>query len=125
MKKIIIVFGSNFEQERNVRYAMNELALLFPGIAFSRLLWTEPIGMDDSPLFVNAIGIAMTDMDETHVVRILKEVERKCGRRKEDKALGIIKLDLDLFLYGDIRYKENDWERDYVQLLLGEMNVSF
>ena len=121
-QKIIIVLGSNYEQEKNVRYAIMELTLAFPEIAFSRMIRTEPIGMADSPQFVNAIGIAMTEKKEEHVVRILKGIERKCGRTKEDKALGIVKLDLDLLLYGDVRHKESDWKRNYVKLLMSEMD---
>lgn len=132
-EKIIIVLGSNQEQEKNVRVAMTLLAQTFPGIRFSRCLWTEPIGMERggidarqklkaAPQFVNAIGIAMTEMEERQVVHILKSIERQCGRTKEDKALGIVKLDLDLLLYGDIRHKNADWERDYVKQLMSEMN---
>lgn len=132
-KKIIIVLGSNHEQEKNVRVAMALLVQAFPGILFSRSLWTEPIGMErggtdgrreltTSQQFVNAIGIAMTEMEEEQVVHVLKDIERQCGRTKEDKALGIVKLDLDLLLYGDIRHKESDWERDYVKLLMNEMD---
>ena len=132
-KKIIIVLGSNHEQEKNVRVAMALLAQTFPSIHFSRCLWTEPIGMERggidarqklkaSPQFVNAIGIAMTEMEEVQVVHVLKDIERKCGRTKEDKAVGIVKLDLDLLLYGDIRHKNADWERDYVKQLMSEMD---
>lgn len=121
-KKIVIVLGSNHEQEKNVGEAMRELTSAFPDIAFSRMLWTEPIGMEDSPQFVNAIGIAMTEMEKEDVVRILKGIERHCGRTKEDKLQGIVKLDLDLLLYGDIRYKETDWEREYVKQLMREMD---
>lgn len=121
MKKIIIVLGSNHEQEKNVGFAMNQLSQNFPGVRFSRLLWTEPIGMENSPQFVNALAIAFTDLPEPDIVHILKDIERQCGRTKEEKKQGIVKLDLDLLLYGDLRRKEEDWERDYVKQLLGEM----
>lgn len=121
MKKIIIVLGSNHEQEKNVGFAMNQLSQNFPGVRFSRLLWTEPIGMENSPRFVNALAIAFTDLPEPTVVSVLKGIERQCGRTKEEKSQGIVKLDLDLLLYGDTRRKEEDWERDYVKQLLGEM----
>lgn len=122
-KKMIIVLGSNYEQEENVGNAIRELTLAFPEIAFSRMLWTEPIGMEDAPLFVNALAIASTSLPEPEVVRLLKGIEQQYGRMKEDKALGIVKLDIDLLLYGTIRHKEEDWERDYVKLLLEEMKV--
>lgn len=122
MKKVIIVLGSNCDPVRNIAYAMWDLSFLFPEMAFSRMLWTDPIGMEEgASKFVNAVGVAMTDKDETYLMHCLKEIERHCGRSEEDKAKGIIRLDLDLLLYGDTRRKEEDWERDYVKQLLREM----
>ena len=77
--------------------------------------------MENSPQFVNALAIAFTDLPEPTVVSVLKDIERQCGRTKEEKSQGIVKLDLDLLLYGNLRRKEEDWERDYVKQLLGEM----
>ena len=77
--------------------------------------------MENSHQFVNALAIAFTDLPEPDIVPILKDIERQCGRTKEEKSQGIVKLDLDLLLYGDLRRKESDWERDYVKQLLGEM----
>ena len=85
MKKIIIVLGSNHEQEKNVGFAMNQLLQNFPGVRFSRLLWTEPIGMENSPQFVNALAIAFTDLPEPTVVSVLKE-DRKSTRLNSSHA---------------------------------------
>lgn len=117
-KSILIALGSNFAQEKNVAYAMEELRTAFPGAVFSEMLWTEPIGIA-SDRFVNALGKASTCMSQEQVLLMLKNIERKCGRCEEDKARNIIKLDLDLLQYGDERLKEADWHRDYVLQLLG------
>lgn len=116
-KVIMIALGSNFEQEKNVAYAMEELRSVFPDMVFSKLLWTEPIGIV-SDRFVNALGKASTSMSQQQVACMLKDIERKCGRCKEDKARNVVKLDLDLMQYGDERLKEEDWNRDYIQRLL-------
>lgn len=122
MKKVIIVLGSNCDPVQNIAYAMWNLSSVFPEMAFSRMLWTDPIGMEEgASKFVNAVGIASTDREERYLVQVLKGIERRCGRSEEDKAKGIIRLDLDLLLYGDTRRKEEDWERDYVKQLLREM----
>ena len=115
--RILIALGSNNEQEKNVAFAMERLHSFFPGISFSRMLWTEPIGIA-SDRFVNALALADTDKEQEEVERILKQVEKECGRTREEKMRNIIRLDLDLLQWGTVRLREQDWERDYIRLLL-------
>lgn len=122
--RILIALGSNHEQEKNVAFAMERLHSFFPGISFSRMLWTEPIGIA-SDRFVNALALADTDKEQEEVERILKQVEKECGRTREEKMRNIIRLDLDLLQWGTVRLREQDWERDYIRLLLQEMQWAF
>ena len=118
--KMILALGSNYEQEHNVRYAMGRLRECFPDIRFSRILWTEPIGIA-SDKFVNALAIGSSNDAVEDIVKNLKTIERECGRCSEDKARNIVRLDLDLLQYGELILREKDWERDYVQLLLRDL----
>ena len=118
-KKIIVALGSNYEQEKNVLYAMDRLRELFPDFAFSRTLWTEPIGIE-SDKFVNALGWGMVESSADEIVGILKDIEKECGREAEDKARNLVRLDLDLLLYDKQRFREGDWQRDYILTLLKE-----
>lgn len=122
--RILIALGSNHEQEKNVAFAMERLHSFFPGISFSRMLWTEPIGIV-SDRFVNALALADTDKKQEEVERILKQVEKECGRTREEKMRNIIRLDLDLLQWDTVRLREQDWERDYIRLLLQEMQWAF
>ena len=122
--RILIALGSNHEQEKNVAFAMERLRNFFPSISFSRMLWTEPIGIA-SDRFVNAIALADTDREQEEVERILKQIEKECGRTREEKMRNIIRLDLDLLQWGTVRLREQDWERDYIRLLLQEMQWAF
>ena len=122
--RILIALGSNHEQKKNVAFAMERLHSFFPGISFSRMLWTEPIGIV-SDRFVNALALADTDKKQEEVERILKQVEKECGRTREVKMRNIIRLDLDLLQWGTVRLREQDWERDYIRLLLQEMQWAF
>lgn len=122
--RILIALGSNHEQKKNVAFAMERLHSFFPGISFSRMLWTEPIGIA-SDRFVNALALADTDKEQEEVERILKQVEKECGRTREEKMRNIIRLDLDLLQWGTVRLREQDWERDYIRLLLQEMQWAF
>ena len=118
--KMVLTLGSNCEQEHNVRYAMERLRECFPGIKFSRILWTEPIGIE-SDKFVNALAIGYSNITVEDVIKNLKAIERECGRCYEDKAKNIVRLDIDLLQYGELKFREEDWEREYVQLLLKEL----
>ena len=122
--RILIALGSNHEQEKNVAFAMERLRNFFPSISFSRMLWTEPIGIA-SDRFVNALALADTDREQEEVERILKQIEKECGRTREEKMRNIIRLDLDLLQWGTVRLREQDWERGYVRLLLQEMQWAF
>ena len=88
------------------------------------MLWTEPIGIA-SDRFVNVLALADTDKEQEEVERILKQVEKECGRTREEKMRNIIRLDLDLLQWGTVRLREQDWERDYIRLLLQEMQWAF
>ena len=121
--KIIIALGSNYEQDRNITYAIQRLRECFPGIVFSSKLWTEPIDIK-SERFVNALGCAeIEDGSVEEVNRKLKLIEQECGRKGDDKNRNVVKLDLDLLQYGEARLKENDWKREYMSLLLEEIYV--
>ncbi len=122
--KIVLSLGSNCEQERNVAYAMGRLRELFPGMSFSRTIRTKPIGIE-SDMFANALGMGICHEPLPQVVEELKAIERECGRREEEKARNIVRLDLDLLLYGSQRCHEKDWERPYIKQLWEEMASPF
>ncbi len=117
---IVLALGSNYGQERNVREAMGKLGERFPGIRFSRILRTVPIGIE-SDWFANALAMCSCDCSAEEVERCLKEVERECGRCVGDKERNVVRIDIDLLRYGDTVLRKEDWSRDYVQQLLGEM----
>ena len=118
--KIVLSLGSNCNRERNVAYAMKRLRECFPGMSFSRTIRTEPIGIE-SGLFVNALGSGFCHESMEEVVEVLKMIEGECGRRREEKARNIVRLDLDLLLYGSLKCHAKDWERPYVKQLWEEL----
>lgn len=118
MTKIIISMGTNCGQESHMNQACSLLEGSFPGIVFSESLWTEPIGIESSSMFLNALAVAHTELSEQEVQQRLKDVEHLCGRRPEDKKIGIVHMDIDLLLYGDKQLHKDDWKRQYVVLLM-------
>lgn len=119
---IVISIGSNSEQELHVGEAKRALGIFFPDITFSQALWTEPVGME-SDEFLNLLAVASTHRPLADVETILKDIERACGRKKLDKEIGVVKMDLDILLYDKIRLHEHDWERQYIKKLLGTFHL--
>lgn len=122
--KIIISLGSNAGQEQHMRQARTLLAEAFPGIVFSPVLWTSPVGMTAcSAMFQNGLALADTCFGAGEVQGMFKAMERLCGRRPGDKAQGVVVMDIDLLQYGEMRLHENDWQRPYVARLLEMLDL--
>ncbi len=116
--KVIFALGSNCFQERNVENAKAMLRKTFGSdIEFTKSIWTNPIGIK-SEMFLNCIAVAHTDCDKMQIVSILKDIERQCGRTKEDKKMNVVKIDIDLLSYDNEILREEDWKRDYIQNLV-------
>ena len=91
-------------------------------IRFSRILQTEPIGLQ-SPPFYNGLATATTLLSRRALRKKLKRAERRCGDTRAKRRRNIITMDIDLLGYGDERMKAADWERYYIKQLLEEINT--
>lgn len=122
--KIIISLGSNMLPEYHINQAVCLLRQTFGELIVTRQLWTEPVGMESSCKFLNMLVMASTAWSMQQVQEELKRIEVLCGRKPEDKAKGIVVVDADLLLYNDKRCHLNDWQRDYVKILMAELDAS-
>lgn len=122
--KIIISLGSNMLPEYHIDQAVYLLRQTFGELIVTRQLWTEPVGMESSCKFLNMLVMASTAWSMQQVQEELKRIEVLCGRKPEDKAKGIVVVDADLLLYNDKRCHLNDWQRDYVKILMDELEAS-
>ena len=122
---IILSLGSNLNKEEQIRRAASELRALFPSIQFSTLVQTEAHNCPEgTPAFLNQVAYAQTDKAAEDVKTLLKQIEQSLGRRKDDKQKGLIPIDLDLLLWGDLCLKPRDLQRDYVLCGLQELSLS-
>lgn len=117
---IIISIGSNYNQKENISFAKKKLTgMLGEQTSFTRDMWTEPVGIQ-SEKFINCICISSTKHTLLQLTKAFKQLERKCERSKKNDMINKIPLDIDILLYGDQRYHEKDWERQYIQELLND-----
>ena len=118
--RIIVSIGSNTEQCKNINYAKKKLNDYFHDMKYSSAIWTNPIDIT-SEQFLNCLGIAETNLKIDEIIDILKQIEISCGSSHEEHNQGIVKIDLDLLLYGNTKFHILDWERLYIRELLKEL----
>jgi 2-amino-4-hydroxy-6-hydroxymethyldihydropteridine diphosphokinase len=73
----------------------------------SSMYETEPWGIKDQPKFINMVVEIETVLNPNELLRILKDVEKKVGR-KESLKWGPRIIDLDILLVDDIIINEDN-----------------
>ena len=114
MHTCLLCLGSNLEPSSRLSAARSTLFSHFPHIRFSEETITEAIGSGFLSPFHNQMASLKTSLPAEQVRAILKSIEQGQGRLPEDKAQGIVKLDIDLLMYDDIVLKSKDMEREFV-----------
>lgn len=114
LNKIILSLGSNYDQEKNMTYAEHILRNKFVSIAFSHSVYTEPIGLTGSALFLNQVAVAYTSEQPDEIKHLLKSIEYSLQRKPGDKIIGIVPIDIDLLQWNDLILKPEDYKRDYI-----------
>jgi len=110
--------GSNLgDKIEQCRKAISEI-LAIQGhrlLAQSSFYKTQPMGNPDQDWFINGVIQIETDLDPLELLRKLKEIESKMGR-KETFRWGPRVIDLDLLLYDDLVMKTDELEIPHPQL---------
>ena len=117
--KIIISLASNIDQKQNLQTAREQLSLLMNDLHFTSEHWTEPVNSLSSEPYLNQLCQGTTTFGANLLGEVLKEIEKRQGRKHNED--GIVTIDLDLLQYDDQRYHLRDWERNYVKNLLIEL----
>ena len=110
----ILCLGSNLDAATRMSAARSVLLSHFPDICFSQEMVTEAIGSGFLSPFHNQVARFTTPLDAESVRNLLKGIEQTQGRLPEDKAQGIVKLDIDLLKYNECVLKPKDLEREFV-----------
>ena len=123
IKTCVIGLGSNDPGPARILSAQSALRAAFPGVRFSTLRQTRPVGFPSPRWFHNQVALCTTALTRDEMTAFLKQMETAHGRRPEDKARGIVKLDLDLLCYDGEVLKPEDWVRDYVKEGVAELGI--
>lgn len=101
MSLAVIGLGSNIDAEKNLKKAAEMLRENFPGIRFSSVVGSKPIGFLDQADFLNAVASIQTSESPSTVASKLNMIERKLGKAPPFRN-GPRTIDLDLLLYDDL-----------------------
>lgn len=123
MITILLSIGSNTFAKTNIDKAKRMLTRQFPNIVFSDPILTEPEDDKYSYLFRNILAKVETGMLPDQIIEKIKQTERAVGRTPKDKYLGKVVIDIDLIKYGDDILRPLDYEREYVQQLIGTFDT--
>jgi len=97
-----IGIGSNLgDALRNCRHAVESLSLAkrIEITRVSSFYKTEPVGIENQNLFINAVVEIKTTLSARNLFQNLQNIEKDMGRKKEVKG-GPRIIDLDLLFYG-------------------------
>lgn len=131
MHSCIISLAANCNQKENLAEARQRLGQILFDVQYTRELWTKPVGSSASTLtparqeknhseckYLNQLAYAHTELECDKLEQALKAMEREMGRKDADRRQGIVRIDLDLMKYDDMRHHTQDWERPYITELL-------
>jgi 2-amino-4-hydroxy-6-hydroxymethyldihydropteridine diphosphokinase len=104
MTRSFVGLGANLESpQRQIERAL-ELLEAEDGVevaAVSTLRWTDPVGFEDQPRFLNGAAELRTTLGAGELLERLLGIERLLGRvRGEGPRFGPRTIDLDLLLHG-------------------------
>lgn len=111
----LLCMGSNTDRSAQLSVARKVLCATFPDIRFGEMMETEAIGSGFHSPFSNQLAKFSTTLSPDSVHDLFKELERQSGRVPEDKALGVVKLDIDLLVFDNEVLKPEDMKREYIR----------
>lgn len=98
-----VAFGANTgEREAQICRAVAMLRESLDVEGVSTLYETAPMYVEDQPAFLNGALLARTELGPLALLRLLKEVEARVGRKPAERY-GPREIDLDLVYYGSLR----------------------
>ncbi|MBI5250442.1 MAG: 2-amino-4-hydroxy-6-hydroxymethyldihydropteridine diphosphokinase [Desulfomonile tiedjei] len=111
---VYIGFGSN---QGNREFKFKEVLKEFGRLSdvtvtkSSSLYETDPVGLsDEGQSFINAVIEAQTDVAPRELMALLRDMESVLGKSPTHRSDLSRTVDLDLLLYGDLKFKDTDLE---------------
>ncbi|HUO79148.1 MAG TPA: 2-amino-4-hydroxy-6-hydroxymethyldihydropteridine diphosphokinase [Steroidobacteraceae bacterium] len=114
-----IGLGSNLDDPpRQLDAALAGLAALPRTrlVASSRRYWSDPVGPQDQPRFLNAAAALVTQLGAEPLHAALRTLETALGKRPPAVRFGPRRIDLDLLAYDALTFKSDTLELPHPRL---------
>ena len=109
MALLALSLGSNIDAPNNIRKAVRALRHEFDALKCSSVYESEAIGFVGAN-FLNLVAIIETTADLSSISSVLKLLEDRFGRNREQPRFSARTLDVDILFYGDEKTKSNEIE---------------
>ncbi len=107
MNRVYLGLGSNLgDRLYYLTKAIDELEDICDIITLSSVYETEPVDMISKNLFLNMALLAETTFDPSDLLKQLKEIELKLGRKQTKKSRDR-EIDIDILLYEGLIYRNS------------------
>ncbi|MCA1561162.1 MAG: 2-amino-4-hydroxy-6-hydroxymethyldihydropteridine diphosphokinase [Acidobacteria bacterium] len=98
---VAIALGSTLGPRRaHLAHAVARLQLILSNFSISDFVETEPVGVGEQPLYLNAVAVGTTELSPRVLLEALLAIEEERERARPVPGAART-LDLDLVLYGD------------------------
>ncbi|RMA97570.1 2-amino-4-hydroxy-6-hydroxymethyldihydropteridine diphosphokinase [Hydrogenothermus marinus] len=133
MKKIFLGLGSNIgNKEENIKKAISLLSDFVFDIKLAKLYKSKAYGYENQDDFINTAIVGYTNLQPEELLKKLKEIEEKVGRKKRFHW-GPREIDIDILFYEDLIFKSENleiphpriYERDFVLKPLVDLEPDF
>ena len=108
MHQVFVSIGSNIDPKENIKIAKGYLDKLFDCIS-SSVYETKAHGFEGND-FINCVVGFETNLLVSELQKHLKQIEIKMGRTEDQKGMSNRVIDLDIILYGDHVFEEDDFD---------------
>lgn len=122
LTQAVVGMGTNSQQDEMMAKAKELIEKEFQVVAFSHEAYTDPIGIS-SDKFLNCLALISTSLSADDVNRRLKAIETACGNTSALRRKHVVRMDLDLLLYGSLRLHVADWQRPYVAEMMKDLTA--
>lgn len=116
MAQVYVSLGSNIEPLSHIQAGLTEMQPHFGTFTLSSVYESEAIGFEGAN-FYNLVAKLQTDMEIHAIARILRQIEANNGRKRTANRFSARTLDLDIILYDDLIFKDNEVEVPRTEIL--------
>lgn len=114
MNRTVIGLGSNIDPDTNIAKAKLELTTQFRLLAESPVVETAPVGYAQQANFKNGTVLLETPLGRNSVIKILKGIETRLGRKSGGHRSGPRTIDLDVVVWNDRVVDPDFYTRDFL-----------